>query len=549
MRSNSHLIVRYIFPILISFFFGSPLWAAEEVFLLLNYAHNARLLRIKTDDESGRPIGYTRDCRPSDEFFIDNLRNIRLYYARPGTEKFKAPGHIYRQVFDGLVNHADMGVVSPQIDDQRGLIDESFVAAPVYRPYGAPFSTGCGVGALASDATGALVEGEADGVRGLNWYVIPNGSWYQSWHKTNNGKSFKIYYDNWQYKINQIIESYDIRPGVSFDRIAGVVEDRYLYRLAVSGAMEYLGAESSPAIYLHQPGGYSVFHHRPAVLDHGDLFFYSWWGKFPGSLLKNGDPTELELKAESSDADRRFIGVLATGLKSYVAYVVGTDILRSWLAEHDMIKDSKEAECSLAAFSRNDIDGKLYLYAFSAPNLTIYRFLLGSGQRQAPDIIRAEQNIEAMTVDRSGNLYYSIQVAMPRKPDFDGFMTQGFARLEFKISSGSEHYYETLPISEGTKFDRLEGRMIFFQRFFQQVYLIGFNSYFPQYISEVALANRYFSSDFILNNINMTEIPVDYRDFMELAAKSPNQLNDLKEHEDKPEIGSGIPRSVRLADF
>lgn len=548
-RAHRVSAFRCFFPFLFAAFFTSSSWASQEVFLLMNFDYIARLNRVKTDDEHSRPLGYARDCRPSEDFLIDNLRNIRLFYVKPGSEDFKVPGHICRQVFDGLGFHAETGMYSAQIQDQRGLLDESFVAAPVYRPRGAPFSAGPGVVTEPSLAVKALIEGETEQVEGRNWYVIPNGSWYQSWHKTSDDKSFKILYDNWKYRVNQVIESYDYRPGVSFDRIAGVVEDRHMIRTAVSGAMERLEDDGALTSHLHKAGGYSIFHYRPATLDHGDLFFYSWWGNYSGSLLKNGEPCDVDLVVESLDADKRFSGVMATESNSYTVYVVGTDVLRLWLANHGHDEDAHEAECTLAAFSRNDVDGNLYMYAYSRPNMTIYRFQLNGSHIKAPDIIRSEQGIDAITVDRSGNLYFTIQVAMPRNPDLNGFMTQGFAGLEFESFSGSEHYTDSLPTTVNATFDRLRGRMNFVQRFYQQVYFIGYNSYFPQYVSEVALVRRRFSSDFVLNGITAQEIPADYRDIIELAAKHPHQLSELKEHEDKPDSGSGLPLSVKLTDF
>lgn len=546
-----HYLGLVAFLVLVATFFSAPLAASQEVFLMMNFDHFAKLNRVKTDNEHSRPLGYTRDCRPSEYFFVDNLRNIRLFYVKPGSEEFKVPGHICRQVFDGLGFHADMGVFSPQTEDQRGLIDESFVAAPVYRPLGAPFSAGPGVSIDSSAAVKALAEGETEAIKGLNWYLIPNGSWYQSWHKTSDGKSFKILYDNWKYTVNQVVESYDYRPHALFDRIAGVVEDRHMIRSAVSGAMESIGDESTLTSRLHKTGGYSIFHYRPATPDHGELFFYSWWGNSSGGLLKNGDTCDIDLVVESSDADERFLGIMAADSNSYTAYVVGTDILRLWLGNYGLDQDAQEAECSLAAFSRNTIDGNLYMYAFSRPNTTIYRFQLGGSDVNAPDIIRTEEGIDAIIVDRSGNLYFTVQVAMPRDPDFNGFMTQGFVGLEFQSPSDSREYTDSLPITEKQTYDQLKGRMVFVQRLYQQVFFIRHNSYFPQYVSEVSLGRRRFSSDFVLNDMAAHEIPVDYRDLMELAAKHPHQLNQLKEQNAEPESGSGsrFPLSVKLADF
>ena len=508
---------------------------AFESYMYLGYKDTGKVYRLSTGDQNQLPTGFIFACDPGAEaFMVDKLRNYRFLNLVPDGEFIRTPGHIYRQVFDGLAVDADRGRHGhSQHQDQRdGLIPGS-AGQPVFRPAGAPFSAGPGHPVGDAIARAGLSEGEYAPVEGRNWYKIPNGSWYQTWFPVEQpaSESYKIFYDCWQEQKFFCHEAIwrGFVPGKVFERTAGNGTSRRFVRVAIDGAMEKLSDKGYGPEIENRPG-FAFYHDRSGSTGEGDLLVHTWTGADAGLFFINGEPTSFQPVMASKSPSSRFVGMNISG-SSRSIYVVGTDILQSWLRDNNI--DQTTGECSLAVFCNVDEGRQTRVFIYSAPEKKIYCFSLNENgilKARYLKTIVPELPVQAMHADGSGNLYIAgVEMSPPALADSADFAA-GFESLQ--INEEAAMLGETLSEDEFQKKLNvradLTGRIIFSQTGNAVLMMVYEGDSIPVTIGRAFLSKKYVARDFSLKNQSLKELHLPPAELLRLTEKPGNTLAELQ---------------------
>ena len=233
---------------------------ANEVFVDIKFKENDEIYRVTTDDEQSCPIGlfYCPDSRLKG-YLIDKLGNHRFIKKNETAEEayVASSNQIYRQIFDGPASESDKGRAgNATCYDSRDKLVSGENGKIVYRTPSVAFSSGTGKQVSEKEAKRNLIDGECESVEGKSWYMIPNGSWYQTWNKASG--SYDIFFDRWEEKQARYYE--DLYRGEPINRAfsdkIAAVPTRKLMRAKVDGALEEVeGGELKPVLsadYKHQ---------------------------------------------------------------------------------------------------------------------------------------------------------------------------------------------------------------------------------------------------------------------------------------------------------
>lgn len=518
--------------------FCAPVYAGES-YLYLGFKDVGKVYRLTSSDQNQLPTGYVFACESdADAFYVDQLQNYRFLKCSIDGEYRKVPGFIYRQVFDGLATDADWGQNHAQHQDQRSMLIPDAQNQPVFRPTGAPFSSGTGQLVTEGVAFAALEQGEFESTAGKKWFRIPNGSWYQTWFQTLNHPrpSFKIYYDRWEESDFICRESIwrGFVPGLILERQVAHGRSTRLVRAQIDGAMEIMPGKEKVAelVGLH---GFSAFHQPGFTSGEGDLIVHTWSGKDSGRFSLNGNPHEEKPVFASQAADRRFVGILAGGNANFIA-VMGTDILHTWLKACQY--EAPQAECTGAAFLTATDASVNRVFVYSKPDDCIFCFSIGhevSDQIELVRTIKLPFAVRAMTVDKSANLHLAAVEMVPVSFESRENLATGFESLQINEEQailGDEQLSEDeFQKRKAIKRD-FSGRFVFSQTGNAVLYVIYDGQTTPVKIDQVFLDKKFFARDFLIKNQSLKDLNIGISELLDMAEKPGNSLAEM--HDDVP---------------
>lgn len=529
---NGRFFLRLLASSLFLFILFCAPASAFEAFLFIGYSDSGRVYRITTSDENQFPVGYAFAAGPAEGFFVDQLKNFRLLKSSPAVTFKPVTDYIYRQVFDGNGFAADWGYGHAQYQDQRNLINPDGSGRPVFRPTGAPFSAGPGELVADDIAMSSLQKGECEIVNSKKWYRIPNGSWYQTWF-TCEGKerlSYKIYYDVWETGESACLESLwrGYTPGKVLERIAAISVDKRFRRSQVDGAMELINRNSEVAD-LTCPGGKSSFHIPAPQAGEGNLYVYSWTGEEVGTFFLNGQRCDEHPVFESQAANIRFAGCGFAPEGTHRLYVMGTDVLRSWLQATGT--EAEQAECTQAVFAPFPEVMQTVVFVYSAGQNCIYRFVIDeskSGKVTKPEIINLKFKLASIYADAAGNLYLATVEKRPEAFLKDEDFAAGFETLEYKgLQEQQVKIHDEEEIRKDMQIKRdYSGRLIFSQSSNAVLYVIYAGQSEFNRLGSVFLDKTYFSREFAFKNVSESELSGSATDVLRIAKKPENSLTD-----------------------
>ena len=529
---------RFLGKILASAFaatlFCSAPAAAVESYLYLGFSDAAAVYRV-TSARPEFPTGYVFEAdKGVAHFIVDPLRNYRFVKMTSNESFKKSSGYIYRQVFDGLADEADMGKGHAQHQDKRSQLVPDAAGQPVFRPVGAPFSAGHGQLVTEGMAMAAIENNEVERLSDKKWFRIPNGSWYQTWFPVSeqSPRSYKIFYDSWEERPFSCVESLwrGFNPGLIFERQVGTGVDRQLVRAMTDGAMEVL-ADSQHAAKILQYGGCAVFHESTPGNAEGNLLVHTWAGRTPGHIFINGEPYSEPPAFVSQDATRRFIGMKMTGYARQI-YILGSDILRDWLTAAGSA--DTVAECSDAVFVNIDGGDKATVFVYSAPQRKIYRFVLdGFGGVKLEKAFDPGFEVGAMHADSQGNLYLATIEKVPAVFAADEDYVAGFESMQIDEDENQQpdENISEEEIQQHMRIKRdLSGRLIFSQTAFATLYTVGNDDTLPVQLGRVSLNKTYAARDFTFPSTSLKEVYINIADLLKFAEKPGNTLGEPYEN-------------------
>lgn len=513
--------------------FCAPLHAFE-VFLHVGYQNSAQVYRIVSTDEHQNPVGYMFEAEPADAFFVDRMKNFRFLKGHSEDTFKPVTGYIYRQVLDGTGVAADWSNDHSQHQDQRAQISPDEEGRPVFRPTGAPFSSGPGQPVTEGIAMAALQPGECEAVVGKKWYKIPNASWYQTWFSLPGQArpSYKIYLDVWEEREYGCVESIwrGYPPGKVLERPVGTCLEKRFRRAQISGAMELIDRDSQ-SLELLKFGGRSMFHLPGTRPGEGELFVYTWAGNSPGRFFVNGHFCVDSPVFESQAADQRFAGCGFSPAGARRLYVVGTDILQVWLQASGI--EAPLAECSKVVFTPCSNILRTGIFVYSEPENRLYCFTMNDsadGVMPRPRIIELNFKPASLNADINGDLYLTAIEKSPRTLESAADFIAGFETLEHSINAS----YTAAPLKEEELARQLderkdvEGRMVFSQTGNAVVYVLKKGQANPERLASVFLDKTYFSRGFNFKNVSERELYGSIADVLKIAEKPENGVTELK---------------------
>ena len=517
---------------------------ANEVFVDIKFKENDEIYRVTTDDEQSCPIGlfYCPDSRLKG-YLIDKLGNHRFIKKNETAEEayVASSNQIYRQIFDGPASESDKGRAgNATCYDSRDKLVSGENGKIVYRTPSVAFSSGTGKQVSEKEAKRNLIDGECESVEGKSWYMIPNGSWYQTWNKASG--SYDIFFDRWEEKQARYYE--DLYRGEPINRAfsdkIAAVPTRKLMRAKVDGALEEVeGGELKPVLsadYKHQ------FFLMPELRRRAnEMCCYYWSGKGKGSFIVGEKPVEIEPMVETSDPDNRFVccGTSITALGKY--YVLGTDVLRNWLKKSGMSDSS--AECTNVVSIALQKTLKTMIFVYSKPENCVYRFIIDESKSYdvgLPKKYAVDFNIAAMAITSEGNLYVVPEVAskpMPTLTNLDGIEMETNKILESDnqpTSSSNSSDAETQESFEvRTKMMNLlttnaECMLILSRAYYQDFYELPFGAdAFKKLDYSIFLGKEFFSAKASFKNISLATLDASLEILLETAKKTGNHIEEV----------------------
>ncbi|MFZ5951878.1 MAG: hypothetical protein ACOYXC_14320 [Candidatus Rifleibacteriota bacterium] len=503
--------------------------SALELFLMLSYQDKGRVYRVKTSNEGLLPTGYLFESEPADGFFVDNYFDFRLLITRDSNLYEPENRTLFRQVFDGTVADAENGLQSMTHQDMRDQLIADSLARPVFRPVGAPLSCGTGRKISVRPDKSNFLPGECEILPDHDWYQIPNGSWYQTWHKISEGErsSYLIHFDEWQKGSVEVIETLwrGVHPAYVTQRPLHQLESSRLLRALTDGSLELVNGYEKSFVAAEKRASYAWAFNPGFNVSKGELLLYSWLADKPGKLRVIGRPGEFQTGFESKEPGQRFVGI--AGMK---AVVIGTDIMRGWLAEASMQEAARVAECSLAAFHYSWETNLLQIMVYSNSDQKLYRFFYDTQQNRlmgSPEQFVIDMKPDAILFDLSGSFYITAMqqaeclIQKDVEPGYEVETMQLYGLdgvAEFDEEKG-KYVNSTIP-------EQVRGHIVFSRSYSQNVFWFGNNR--PELIYSADLGKEFLFREFELNRPPLDLLNYDYYQVMTLAGKPGNRLSELK---------------------
>ncbi len=487
---------------------------AADVYALFNYPEKSEIQLIYSTQGLTRPLGKLFVAHRATAFHLDEFNYFRLTFMQQ-SDAFKPMWRsLCRQVFDGLPIVADRGKRGhAQYQDQRDLLLPGQSGRPVFRSRGAPFSPGPGFMVSPPSTGQEIVAGETEVLADINWYEIPNASWYQTWFKSTSAEcvSYMIFYDCWQQRSTLLFDSvWGGAPVTKSDEILlGNCEDYRMLRAKVDGAMEITADAPIPAIEL----SLSVRVVSCLGLNHysgqSETLVYSWYNDAPGTLCAGMQQLDPQVIFESRHKQARF----PMSLSENRLLVMGTDLLHSWLRSQGQSEaDSECTFCVTVPVSSN----AHALFVYSAVNNSLYRFLfdntgepnLNSLKTISPVFVPA-----AMTGDSEGNLIIG------------GFSVWPPAMTDEEDLLMSVEAIDLLPVAAGAKV--IKGSILMAQKYYFNLYRSGPDNIEPLWFGRFNVGKHLYRCEFEVQK-QLQDLTNDVRELLNLARQPGNSLSQPK---------------------
>ena len=539
---------------------------SEEVFMDVNFEETNEIYRIKTFDENTKPVGwiFSTELRVLG-YYIDVICNHRFIYENmePDGDFKPSSNFIYRQVFDGSLSEADKGRAGHQACfDSRDKIIPGENGKIIYRTPNVVFSAGNGKPVEESKAKEELLENECEIKENKNWYSIPNGSWYQSWYSSNvSSPSYDIFYDRWEEKQSVFFE--ELWRGDSlykaFERPVGLVPTKRLLRAQIDGALEevdggnlkpVLEASYNKAFYM-LPGRYN---------QESKIGCYCWYGNQKGTFSVDKAKVDITPIYESLEPEKRFVcyGTAITGLRKF--YIMGTDILKQWLAKFAF--PTQKAECTNVAFVSLEKTFKSMIFVYSEPEDCIYRFIINEENEVdigLPKKIEMKFKVSAMAVSEQGTLYLIPELVIKPKPELSNLEdvdmesclvleTNKEINLDSKEES-EDSYNERAKMFNMLTCDA-KCKIILSRPYYMYFYEIPFSTNSINKLNyELFLGKEYFSCDASFKNITLSKLNGRLETLLEESKKPGNSINPVEDKVPGYKNTFKKPQSIYLAIF
>ena len=560
---------RFWFLTLLLNCFLTPVFS-EEVCVGINFSNSHDIYRIKTDNESVNPVGwfFSTDNKIYG-YFIDVINNHRFICKQNESEEVFEPsiGNLYRQVFDGLALESDMGRAGHSTCfDSRDRLIPGENGKSVYRTKTSVFSAGTGSKVDESKALSELVTNECEIKQNKNWYMIPNGSWYQTWFSVASGTnlSYDIYYDRWEEKKTIFFE--EVWRGDSlykaFERPIGIVPNKRLIRAKVDGALEEI-EDGAPKTVL-ETAYKSLFYMLPGSYNkESKAGCYYWFGTQKGEFNIESVKTDIEPIYESLDPDSRFVcyGTAITGLRKY--YILGTDILKQWLKKYAFPTD--KCECTNVAFIALENGFKTMIFVYSKPEDCIYRFIIDEDNEITiglPKKTKIEFKVAAMCVSKRGTLYLIPEIELKEKPEIDNFdgiemetsvvekTDKEIPVFQSRSDSDSDENFEEKNKILNLLSCNADCNLILSRAYYQKFYELPFGADTVKKLEyEMFLGKEYFSCMISFKNIRMSKLDGNLDILLEESKKPGNHVDQVKDKVPGYDNTFRKPESYYLAVF
>ncbi|MEW6708247.1 MAG: hypothetical protein AB1403_00330 [Candidatus Riflebacteria bacterium] len=526
MRIHKKRWMKLVFLFILAIPVGA---SALELFLMLSYQDKGRVYRVKTSNEGLLPTGYLFESEPAEGFFVDNYFDFRLLVTKDSNQYVHEKRTLFRQVFDGTIADSENGLQSMTHQDMRNQLIPDGLAKPVFRTIGASLSGGVGRKITVRPDKNSFLPGECEILPDHDWYQIPNGSWYQTWHQISVGEnsSYLIYFDEWQKGSIDVIETIwrGVHPAYVTQRPLHQLESSRLLRAVTDGSLELVNGYEKSFVAAERKASYSWAFNPGFNVSKGEFLLYSWLGDKPGNLRIIGRAGEFPLVLESKEPGQRFVGI--AGMK---AVVIGTDIVRGWLKESSMQEAAHVAECSLAAFHYSWETNLLQIMVYSNSGQKLYRFFYDIEQARLSG--QAEQFVidlkpDAMLFDLSGSFYLTtmqqseclIQKDVEPGYEVETMLFDGLEGVADFDEEKGKFVNPTIP-------EQVKGKIVFSRGYSQNVYWFGNNR--PELIYSADLGKEFFFREFELNRPPLELLNYDYYQVLTLAGKPGNRLSELK---------------------
>ncbi|MBU1105030.1 MAG: hypothetical protein KKB51_00050 [Candidatus Riflebacteria bacterium] len=507
---------------------------AADVYALFNYRDKSEVHLIVSLQSPANPFGQLFFAHSATAFHIDGLNRFKLTYFDETGDYMPMRRRIFRQIFDGLPSHADWGKGHAQHQDQRDLLIPDQSGRSVFRSRGAPFSSGPGFLASEQSALQKLASGEVEILPDKNWYEISNDSWYQTWF-TNNGEyglSYIIAYDRWEEKINTVRDSiWGGFPPTKFDeQTIGKYVDYRLRRASVDGAMELLTDSREFAVVLNQSARTAVFQYDDLLSGCCKTAIYSWSGSAPGVLYSENQILDPQVTFESQHQQKRFPAIFSGNH----LIVMGTDLLHRWLQIHGL--QHADAECTMTQMVPGRDSQSAFLYVYSAPNNSLYRFYNDNGTNmdwEEPQVTRLAFTPSAMTADHEGNLILGSFSVWPQSFTDDEDILMSVEAINL------------MPKPKAAKM--VKGTMLLTQQHYYNIYRASPESIDPVWSGRLNVGRHFYQCEFAVED-QPKGPPSDVRALIKLARQSGNSLSTPTRQSERHQPGQFvIPEQVFLA--
>lgn len=519
---------------------------SEEVYVNINFQNEGnQLYRIKTNDEAQKSVGLCISMNiPVSGYFIDSVKNHRFIYGasvdKTSSKVLTEP--IFRQVYDGDIKEAELGQSgSPCSYDSRDELILGEKGKAVYRSSRAVFSAGCGKRVEPWEAKQNIEDGECEIVEGKNWYSIPNGSWYQTWHKSKG--SYDIFYDSWE-EVNKVYLEEVWRSPVfykAFDRAIASVPVKMLTRGKVDAALEKV-EDGEPKTVLEVLPKIDFFMLPASYNRENQVGCYYWQGKEKGLIKIESVKSGIEPIFESLEADNRFVcyGTAITGTRKF--YILGTDILKEWLQIFGM--STERVDCTKAASVSLDKSLKSMIYIYSEPEMSIYRFIVNEENQieiGLPKKIKLDFKVASMFIAPEGTLYLIPKIESRVKPTLNSLddISMETCRIKFKDGYSnplidsypeSEEAYEAKVNMAKLITCQADCDLILSRAYYQRFYELPFGSDRVEKLDyEIFLGKEFYSLKLSFKSITMAKLEAGLDILLEEAKKEGNLIGEIED--------------------
>ncbi|MBF0408392.1 MAG: hypothetical protein HQM10_13660 [Candidatus Riflebacteria bacterium] len=351
-----------------------------EICVYLDFPDKSSFIRVLSPDES-LPAGHLGEPGSFEDMKLLKNGNAVFYLQSVDKDYQFKPGNITRQVFDGSVSQSNWGLKSMEHQDTRGkLFGESESGRLIFRPLGA--SHGCGPGVnIGLDLPNPFPLG-CSLYQGKKWYIIPNGSWYQSWDKLPSSglfeQSYKIYRDRLEVKnYSWWYKTWDNEKGIG-KRIIHIasLEQEKLTRNSLNACLGSCGNVNLSSSFEDIPPSASFY-----CLDSENTPEHYVFSRIPkrNRFVLSGENGKAIIPpkedfSENEIGGKRLLWLVKNSDETYQSFVLSSRLFQKWVGQFNLdvasVKEiNSDSEYRIFGYDRSrgklvsfcwkkDIDGK-----------------------------------------------------------------------------------------------------------------------------------------------------------------------------------------------